>query len=227
MFANLEQAVTIARESNDRIGEGFGILHVAMVHQMRGDLRAAEEQYLRALNRGVSAGDPLLISYARTYLAVLRQLRGEHARAAEELQAALEHSQNIGNEINEATALIHLGISCRASGRLDLALDHLHQAHALARKVTDADLEAKSLNELGTCLHGTEPQQAIVHHEQALAITLTSGNLLERARAHQGLAHCHAVLGNLDANEQHHRMTINLRSRLSMVPNSPRTPDEL
>lgn len=216
MYGNLCKAVDLTEESGDHIGEGFGRLHVAVVHQLRGEFDEAAEHYGRALVRGLEAGDQLLLSYARTHTAALHQLRGDHSRAVDELHEALRHSRRIGNKLNEATALIHLAASQRALGHASQALEVLRQAHRLAKDVTDADLEAKALNELGAHLHPTSPEQAHDFHERALAVTLHSGNLFERARAHLGLACCRARLGDTSAEDEHRQVAAALLTRLDM-----------
>ncbi len=217
MHANLREAIALTQESGDRTGEGFGRLHVAVVHQLRGDLDEASRQYRQALLHGLELGDQLLLSYAHTHIAALHQLRGDHQRAADGLRDALRHSRRIGNKLNEATALIHLAASLRVLGQPSQALEVLHQAYVLARDMTDADIEAKALNELGVHLHTASPEQARDFHQQALAVTLGSGNLFERARAHLGLACCGAHLADSRGQREHRRTAAALLTRLGMA----------
>jgi len=216
MITNLDQAVAIAGKSGDRIGEGFGLLHVAVVRQMQGDHERAATCYRQALARGENTGDAGLSSYARTHLAVLCQLRGGHHQAVEELSFALHLSRDIGNQINEVTALIHLGISHHVLNDTPHAMEHLHEGLAMARALDDLDLEAKALNALGVCLRDTAPEKARAHHHYALTVTHNSGNLLERARAHHGLARCHALLNDPRQHEQHQSMAAELYDRLGI-----------
>ncbi|MFP3853590.1 MAG: ATP-binding protein, partial [Anaerolineales bacterium] len=98
------------------------------------------------------------------------EIVGEFEAAQEDFEAGL----SIGEELEETkiqwSALLDLG-KLWAAKDYDLSGDYFKEALALARKIDDAELIARSLNRLGNWhINVGNPKQAQSHHREALEI---------------------------------------------------------
>jgi tetratricopeptide (TPR) repeat protein len=138
-------------------------------------------------------------------------MSGEDDQALDNYQQALGLYRDIGDRTGEAHTLGNLGAAYQRLGRYDQALDHHEQALVIEREIWDRRGNTTTLNDIGQTLRSAHrPAEALVPHQEALTMANASGERYEQARAHDGLAHAHRVLGNVHQARDHWSQALNL-----------------
>jgi tetratricopeptide (TPR) repeat protein len=165
---------------------------LSLVHQVRGDLAAAESAARRAIE--------LKPDYAEAHYALAHHLReqGNRFAAMAELEAALHYNPQYYD------ALINLGSLARESSQIDRARDCFHRAVALRPQVADGYFFLGNL------------EAAQEHWPQALAAyqratELASTHVLALSRLGTALQ----ALGRIDDAIAHYRRAIELKPNLA------------
>ncbi|WP_180268927.1 tetratricopeptide repeat protein [Streptomyces sp. Ru87] len=221
----LGRALEQYRVVGDRIGECRSLGCIGEVHQFLGHRAETGEHFTAALAtaravadaHGSSAAGP-----ARTgRRAVLYEPLGRYEKVYEqpeqiialglELLACIRRT---GDRVGEGRLLGSLGSVHRQSGGHQEALAHLRQALALARETGNYTGETDVLIELGQTAQAmaeeSAPTRALRYHRQAAALAADLGDRYQQARAQDGIAHCHAVLGDLNAARTHWHRALGL-----------------
>lgn len=206
------QALGIARELGDRIGEAIGLDCMGQVAILVGDLAEAQRSFEEALRLQRELGLRSQEAHALAYLAAVLLWRGDEARALVVARQALEVAVASGARYAEAWAQYRLGEALSASGQPAEASGAFTAAGALAREI-GIDMErtavaglarvamaqgdlATALGHVETLLAGPQPDMAApdtTFHPELVALTChevlaRSGDpraaaWLERARA--------------------------------------------
>jgi len=129
------QALRIARELGDRLGEAIGLDCMGQVAILVGDLDEAQRSFEDALRLQRELGLRSQEAHALAYLAAVLFWRGDEARALVVARQALEVSVASGARYPEAWAQYRLGEAQAALGRHAEASASFAAAAALARDI--------------------------------------------------------------------------------------------
>ena len=129
------QALRIARELGDRLGEAVGLDCMGQVAILVGDLDEAQRSFEDALHLQRELGLRSQEAHALAYLAAVLLWRGDEARALVVARQALEMSVASGARYPEAWAQYRLGEAQAALGRHAEASASFAAAAALARDI--------------------------------------------------------------------------------------------
>jgi tetratricopeptide (TPR) repeat protein len=198
-----EQALAIARETGDRVGETSALGNLASCYGDLGQIPRAIELYEQALagaretgNRGGEARwlDGLAICYAAL---------GQTARAIELYEQALPIYRETGNRADEARGLLNLGNSYGELGQTAQAIELYEQALAIARQIGYRLAEAASLASLGEAYGDLGSwDQGARYSQEAIDIADAIGSAQAQSEARRTLALIQLLTGDLAAARQ-------------------------
>jgi tetratricopeptide (TPR) repeat protein len=171
------QALAIARDIGDRLGEGAALGNLGGCHRRLGDYRQAIDLHAQALAILRDIGDRLGEGAALVNLGNCHYGLGDYRQAIDQLTQALAILRDIGDRQGEGIALGNLGEYHRCLGDYRLAIDLHTQALAMLRDIGDRQGEGIALGNLGNCHYCLgDYRQAIDLHIQALTIARDIGD---------------------------------------------------
>jgi class 3 adenylate cyclase/predicted ATPase len=189
--AALEQAIAVARTTQDHASEARGLTIWGQVMEYQGAFREARDYFEQALAQYRQ------ISYGRGEATNLSHLGNIHSYLGDERAArayylqALNIRREIGDRAGEATSLNNLSLASLHLGDHEAARHYQQQALKLARTIGDRSGEALSLGAIGQgYLAQGDYAAAKEYLEQTLRLFQTLG---ERRRE----ANCLNVLGQV------------------------------
>ncbi|MDG9719972.1 BTAD domain-containing putative transcriptional regulator [Streptomyces sp. DH24] len=112
-----------ARAVGDCWAEGRARTMLTHVHSVSGRFAEAEEEGSRALELGLSSGDPVACGQAPNQRGIIALYEGRHGDAEAHFGQALEAFRADGNQPGAAAALCNLSRVHLATGRTDSAVD--------------------------------------------------------------------------------------------------------
>jgi CHAT domain-containing protein len=198
-LAHFNDALAISRVIGDRAMEGSTINFIGLLHQMIGDLPAAQEHYQHALDIAKTIGDRHLQGIAYYHMGWASFRRHDYPPAVRYYTESLAALRDTGDRKAEGITLTGLGMTYSSMGQYDKAIEVENDALPLLREARDRHAEANALDHIGialTFLH--RPEEAIASHEQALEIRKEIGSRWEMTMSLSGLAHAQHDLGRLD-----------------------------
>ncbi len=217
----LAQARDALREAGDVVGQGRAAGCLGEVLQHLGRLPEAGECFgeamsiIRALGDGAERPDlgPAAVQHGVIYEPLGRYPKSYSA--AEEAvtmgKEVLAITRALGDKLGEGNVLGSIGSIHRQVGDGPEALAHLRQAREIQRGIGNRAAEIGVLNELGAALRElgeppaegaagpagpAGPVEALRHHEEAAALAHRLGDRYQQARACDGMARCHVLLGD-------------------------------
>ncbi|WP_217208804.1 tetratricopeptide repeat protein [Streptomyces sp. AC550_RSS872] len=204
----LRQALAAFRGAGDLAGQGWALGNLGHVHRHLGEVDAARTCFedagavaLALVRGGVEAAprgvmyEPLG-RYPETYTAA------EEAVTMGKQVLALARA--FGDRVSEANVLVSLGAVHREAGNRPEALEHLLHALEIMRETGNRFAEVDVLVELGATLREfNAPLKARQRCEEAAALAARLCDRYQQARAHDGIAHCHALLDDPEAARTH------------------------
>ncbi|MFI7120444.1 ATP-binding protein [Amycolatopsis sp. NPDC049868] len=196
---HLSRAVTVSRETGDRLNEGRALSNLGFVHERRGDLDAALDCYRQCLTNAQRIGDRLSEAISLHNLGDVYRALGRWPEAHDHLDRSLRVSRAEGHREAEGYALAYLG------------LVHLRQGDAAAaRPYQEAALEiavATGIRPLETLVHNGladsalacgDRTAAMAHYTRAAELARLTREPHEEARALTGIAATHDDVGAPD-----------------------------
>lgn len=183
-----EDAVDLARESDDDQALAAAHTALAMLAAMEGDRRANDAHYLRALRHAERADDVLQLIRIRTNRGSRFLEEGYYRDALAELDGAIHLADLSGYANFRALALTNRGQVLARLGRPEEGARDLEAARA-AYESLDSRMIAYPLAQLGD-LHRTRGETALARaaYEEAIAAAEPSGDLQGLVPALAGLA---------------------------------------
>lgn len=162
--ARLHEALTLAEQDQDEVGQAHVHGHLAHLNEMRGDYQRALEHCERTLDLFRALDDPIREAQSLNNMGWLAARLGDHETALRHCQTALalHRSQDYPN--GEAHTLDSLGYIEHRNGRPARAVDHYRQALALWRELGNAYEAATTLSGLG------DPYATLEQYDQARAV---------------------------------------------------------
>ncbi len=166
-----KKALSIAKSTNDLLGESIALGNLGLAYAALGDLQHAigyHEQQLtivREINYLQGEGTAL------NNLGLAYADLGDPDRAVSYYEQALVVLRKIGDRSGEGNALNNLGETYRNLGDIQRAISYYEQAIAIAREISDRRSEGNALGNLGNAyLNIGDVRQAIQYYEKALEI---------------------------------------------------------
>jgi DNA-binding SARP family transcriptional activator/tetratricopeptide (TPR) repeat protein len=221
-----ERALAVFREVGDRHGESQALVGLGFVQERLGRYANAIELYLAALGYVRTAG---LIEDEATTLVRLGSACTALRRwqpAAYHLRAALSLFRASGSKEGEAWALVRLADVDARQQHARLALTRYDLAIAIFGELGHRIGEADALNGIGEAVLAQQPARALAQHEAALELAGQIASGEEQARAHEGQARAHHLLGDLAGARRHWHSALGLYTRLGL-PGAERAAREL
>ena len=191
------QALATARDTGNRLREGYQLVNLGDCHIDLGDYRQAIDLLTQALATARDTGNRQGEGGALNSLGFCRIHLGDYRQAIDLLTQALATARDTGNRYSEAIALADLGICHYSLGDYQQATGLLTQALATARDTGNRYSEATALAYLGRAqLAAGDKRQAAALLGQAVSITDTTGDTESAVPARSGLARAHLQLGD-------------------------------
>ncbi len=171
-----EQALTIARKTGYRRGEGTTLEDLGNVYRELGDVQRAIECYEQALAIAREIGHRRGEGARLGNLGSAYRVLGKVQRAIEYFEQALAIARETGDRRNEGTTLGDSGNAYRELGDVQRAIECYEQALTIAREIGYRRSEGTRLTSLGSIYRQLgDVQRAIEHYEQALTIAREIG----------------------------------------------------
>lgn len=191
-----EQALLIHREHGDRAGAGraHGNLGIAAAQLGRTDDAIAHLTQAVAIHREVGNRTNEAIASGNLCQLYQQIRRFDEARRYGERQ--LDLARDLGHRLTEGVALGNLGNLDRSEGRHDSALTMHQEALTIAREAGIRGQEVAAINESGIDLRLLDRlDEAREAHAAALSLAVDLGNLMQQAKAYEGLGRCRLAGG--------------------------------
>ncbi len=216
-----KEAVTIHRETGDRLGEAGALCNLGGVYLRQGKLHEAEEHFKKALkiqrkisNRHGEAQN--LGNLGSVYI-----LRGELGKAEKNLERALNMD---GNRLGQAQDLLGLGNVYYQRGRLELAEKAYKQALNIDSEIGNRLGQAQDLLGLGNVYHQrAQSERAEKRYTQALEIAEQIAYRLGQADALGNLGIVYGQRGELGKAKEHLRQAHSIYNAIGAGGQGPRT----
>jgi tetratricopeptide (TPR) repeat protein/transcriptional regulator with XRE-family HTH domain len=203
----LRASLALQNPLADQRSHSVTVKELGVIELRYGRLAAAAGYFRQArqlcLDAGNRSGEAEAVS--QLGLVLLRQGRTQEALSAQEW--ALTVFREIEDVGGQATVLARLALADVAAGRALAAIGLFEQALALTRRLGIRPAETAALNGLGEALVAAgRAHGAPSRHRAAIDLAEQTGDAHEFARAHEGLAAAHAVLGHRDRAVAHARI---------------------
>jgi DNA-binding SARP family transcriptional activator/tetratricopeptide (TPR) repeat protein len=197
-ISHLEEALALCREIGDRVSQARLLEHLGEISLQQDRFPQAIGYLREALAAWREIGDPEGESGSLTDLGYCETALGHHQEAIAYFNQGLRLAREVGHRLTEAYALAGLGKVSSGLGRHDQAVSLLQAAVEICREADDRRFGlAEVLNHLGEALlAGGQAGQASEQYLAALGVADEIGELLEQARALDGLAYCYRAAGD-------------------------------
>lgn len=177
---HLEQALRLARQTGDIVGEGHNQLALAYACERNEDDQRALDHAWNALAVFRALDHPVWEAQALTQAGLYLARLGQHDQAYAHCQPALEKFRRHHERDGEAETLANLGYTAHHAGQNRAAIDYYQQALVLRRELGHTYAEATTLDCLGQ-IHTTlgQPIEARTAWLQALDLYRTQHRTAE------------------------------------------------
>ncbi|MFI6302273.1 ATP-binding protein [Amycolatopsis thailandensis] len=146
---HLEQALTLAEQQRDRLGQAAIHRAFGRAWELRGDNQRALTHASGALDLSRSLDDPLGQAHAHNQIARFAARLGQFERARRHCEAALGLDRKLGHLLGEAAILYNLGYIAYNTGHYGLAVEHYSDALTARRNLGHTYHVADTLYGLG------------------------------------------------------------------------------
>jgi tetratricopeptide (TPR) repeat protein len=179
-----ENCLRIAREINDRPGEGTALHSLGITYERLGQYERAIDYHQQALVISREIGDRRIESNALSSLGSTYDSLGQYEQAIGFHQKAVVISREIGDLQVEGIVLGGLGNTYGSLGQYDRAISYHQQALVISREIGDRRVEGIALGNLGQVYDSLgQYEQAIGFHQKALVIKREIGYRLGEGNA--------------------------------------------
>ena len=170
-IATFNQALTLARQSQDKETEATALLGIGLNYSKIGETQKALDTYNQALPVFKATNNPSGEATILNNLGKLYQATDQPQKALELYNQALATSRKISYFSQEATTLNNVAGLYLATGKPQQALESLNLALPILQKIGDRPKIAGTLNNLGEVYKEIgQPQKALEFYNQALPI---------------------------------------------------------
>jgi CHAT domain-containing protein len=173
---HLQESLAIAREVDDRLGQGKAHNGIGQVYHHLGQYQRALDHYQQALGIFREFGDRALEGNCLGRIGNTDAKLARYPEALQHHQQALAIFQELGDRQAEGAAFGNLGNVDMSLARYPQALERYQQALAIHRETGDRMGEANDHSNIGTVYQGLgRYPQALEHHQLALTIDREAG----------------------------------------------------
>ena len=219
----LGQALTISRQTGNRLGEATALILLARVRFTIGDYREAARALEQALNIYRQTGNLLGEAAALDDLGRVRYLTGDFPGASDALTQALEISRRIGFRLSEADALASLGRLWFRTGNLPATRHAQEQALEVFREIGHSGNEFSLLNDYAATIAAIgDHRRALALYQQSLVMNRQLNKPDDEARALEGIAEHHIATGDVNEGAEYLREALQIFQRIGMHPDIAR-----
>jgi tetratricopeptide (TPR) repeat protein len=213
-----QRALDLHQNLDDLRYEAMILVNLGVIYSDTGRHHLALEYYERSAKACRIVGDRRGEAVCIANSGVSYERLGNYTQAVEYLRRALSMHRRNGDRDGEANVLGSLGYTYCQVGRYAEALALHHEARRLAHELGGPDLEAEFENDLGETYRATSDHaEALNRHRRALALGKNTGNRLQLARAHRGIARAQHALGSSATSRAHWKAAIDTYTELSLV----------
>ncbi len=166
-----EEALSLWRSIEDRLGEAGALTSAAGVYNSLGEKKKAVAYFQEAIELWKKAGNGEGQAKALSGIVGVYYALGEHRQALDCLNQSLDLYRSLKDQGGEATVLKDIGVIYFALGEPQKALDYYDLSLPMLRAANDRGGEASALNNIGATYRVMgEPQQALEYFKQALSL---------------------------------------------------------
>ncbi len=184
-----EQALALAREVGDRVGEGHALVELGVIADATGEYERAIPLLEAGLALFRSLDDRLGIWRGTNVLGQTLIGLGDDERPRELFEESLAVVRSMGHQWSVAAQLRSLGIVAYRQGDLDRAMELLEESLAVWATLRATRGPHDALCELGHVLVArSDPQRAAARYAASLELCKEMGDRLGIARCLEGLA---------------------------------------
>ena len=217
LIALQSNSLTIAREMNDRRGEGVALKSLGNAYDNLGQYEQAIDHYQQYLTIAQEIGDRQGEGKALNNLGTAYNALGQYEQAIDHYQQSLTIAREIGDRWGEGIALGNLGIAYNYLGQYEQAIDHHQQCLTITREIGDRQGEGIALVNLGeTFLKIDQYPESLTHNQAALEIFREIGDRRDEAEALKNLAALHQALGEIETARRYCQQALALATALGI-----------
>ena len=177
-----EQALVLARNSDDIKGAAFALHQLGFLVLDEGDLSKAEKRFLEALDLANELGDKQILGLIYNGLGEVARMSEDFVRASKYYEQALSYNRGAGDRVRQATNLINLGATALLQEDSNAAGTFYLEGLRISSKMAD-------MNGTLYCLEGVagsywadrDPERAAVLFGAAAASRVATNLLIEPA----------------------------------------------
>jgi CHAT domain-containing protein/Flp pilus assembly protein TadD len=196
-IATFNQALTLARGSQDKETEATALLGIGLNYSNIGETQKALDAYNQALPVFKATNNPSGSATILNNLGKAYQAMGQPQKALELYNQALAISRKISYFSQSATTLNNVAGLYLATGKPQQALESLNLALPILQKIGDRPKIAGTLNNLGEVYREIgQPQKALELYNQALPIFKTVGDRTGVGITLNNIAGTYLITGN-------------------------------
>jgi tetratricopeptide (TPR) repeat protein len=213
------EALALAQRVGDRRGAGWALQHLAWSATTRGDYALAERTLTEAAEVFHSLDDDGGLSWCAGTEAFVRLLQGRFRAARELAGGLLVIGQAVDDRWGTAACLTIDGFAAAELGSVTTAVEETTQAHAMFKDLQDTWGQSLALAAKGAALRAAaEHESAAECLEQAVRLSVETGQPATGALALTVLGYCRLDMGDLDAAEAAARQGLDVVTRLELQP---------
>ncbi len=195
-----ERALTLYRESDDRLGEAVTLGLIGNCHKRFGDFRLALDYLDRALAMKQELGDRLEEGKSLSHLGLVYWEMGEYPKAIDYLNRSIEVAREVKNRKLEGSALNNLSLVYDEQGDYRRSLENYKRVLELYDDVDFPRGESDTLGNIGgVYLLLGQYGKAQDYYERALAISERLDLKPAISQDLGNLAWCYLGLGDVEA----------------------------
>ena len=194
-----EKALVIAREIEDRRGEGKSLGNLGLAYRNLGQVEKAIEYHEQALVIAKEIGNRQGEGNSLGNLGLAYSNQGQVEKAIEYHEQALVIAKEIGDRRGEGNSLGSLGLAYSNQGQVQKAIEYYEQALVIAKEIGDRRGEGIWLGNLGIAYRNLGlVEKAIEYYEQALVIAKEICNRRGEGNALGNLGNAYKDLGQVE-----------------------------
>jgi len=215
-----QQALEIARETDDKRGEGNRLGSLGLAYRSLGQVEKAIGYYQQALEIARDTSDRRNEGNWLGSLGLAYYSQGQDVEKAigyfQYFQQALEIAREIGDRRNEGNWLGSLGIAYYSQGQVEKAIGYFQQALEIARETGDRRNEGNWLGSLGNAYYSQgQVEKAIGYYQQALEIAREIGDKKGEGNGLGSLGSAYRSLGQVEEAIGYYQQALEIAREIS------------
>ena len=191
-----ETALVVFRDADFRVGQVDALRNLGDLDTEAGRLESGITRHQQALQIALTMDDPLREALCRHNLGETLLRHERYGEAAECMLRAPALFRRCGFRTGEAHSLLALGEVRVRQGQYEAGATAMTEALDVFRQIGDHHGEVEALVHIARLRLGQDThRQALEMFEQAVTMAERAGTMGADRKAHDGLGHCHEVLG--------------------------------